>query len=89
MPSNRDIMELKQHHHPKLIELLLKMNSDIHAVRQAVGNLATMMNQLADLLGQQQVVMGTMKGYVERLKAMGMEVGSDPSITGEVDGDKG
>lgn len=89
MPSNRDIMELRGKYDPKLIEMLLKMNSDIHAVRQAVGNLATMMNQLADLLGQQQVVMGSMKGYVERLKAMGMEVGSDPSITGEADEGKG
>jgi hypothetical protein len=85
MPSNNKIRELIGVIDPRLGRILIGMNDDIHALRGSVRDLATLMNQLADLMGKQQVVMSAMKGYTKRLQEMGMAVGSDPSVTGEVD----
>lgn len=83
--DDRTIRELRGSIDPRLGKILISMNGDIHALRQHVSAMATMMNQLADLLGKQQLVMENFKPYVQRLKQMGMEVGSDPSVTGEID----
>jgi hypothetical protein len=85
MPSNNKIRELIGVIDPRLGRILIGMNDDIHALRGSVRDLATLMNQLADLMGKQQVVMSAMKGYTKRLQEMGMAVGSDPSVTGEHD----
>lgn len=87
MPTDRDIRELRGSIDPRLGKILISMNGDIHAMRQMISQMATMMNGLADLLGKQQIIMENMKPYVQRLRDMGMAVGSDPSITGEVDSD--
>lgn len=87
MANNRDIMELTGAIDPRLVKLLLNMNSDIHAIRQQVGAVSSMMNQLAEVMGQQAIVMENFKPYIQRLKEMGMAIGSDPSITGEADND--
>ena len=88
MANNRDIMQLQGTIHPDLLKILLSLNSDIHVLRQHMSSAATMLNQLADVMGQQQVVAENFKPYIDKLKAMGMSVGSDPTITGEVDDDK-
>lgn len=85
MITDRDIRELKGNIDPRLGKILISMNGDIHALRQHVAAITSLMNQLAELLGKQAIVMENFKPYVQRLKQMGMEVGSDPSITGEID----
>jgi microcompartment protein CcmL/EutN len=85
MPTDRDIRELRGVIDPRLGKILIELNGDVHALRQAMQSVASMMNQLADVMGKQQIVMQNFKPYIQQLKQMGMEVGSDPSITGEID----
>lgn len=83
--NDRDIRELRGSIDPRLGKILISFNGDIHALRQHVAAMGTLMNQLADVMGKQQVVMENFKPYIQRLKQMGMEVSSDPSVTGEID----
>ena len=85
MPTDRDIRELRGSIDPRLGKILIQMNGDIHALRQMVSAMAGQMNQLADVMGKQQVVMEHFRPYIQRLKQAGMEVSSDPSVTGEID----
>lgn len=63
----------------------MDMNSDVHNLRKLVAECATSFNQLADVMQQQQIVMERFKGYADKMRQMGVSIGSDPTVTGEVD----
>jgi len=83
--NDRDIRELRGHIDPRLGKILISFNGDIHALRQHVASVTTLLNQLADVMGKQQIVMEKFKPLMQRAKQMGIDIGSDPSVTGEID----
>lgn len=83
--NDRDIRELRGSIDPRLGKILISHNADIKALRQHMASLTTLLNQLADVMGKQQIVMEKFKPLVQRAKQMGIEIGSDPSVTGEID----
>ena len=89
MPTDRDIRELRGSIDPRLGRILIEMNGDIHALRQAIGTLAGICQELAAALkmhnSQLEKVRKQANPHAERLQRMGMEVSSDPSVTGEID----
>lgn len=90
MPTDRDIRELRGTIDPRLGRILIDMNGDIHALRQAIGTLASVCQELASALNVHntklaEVVQSRANPHAERLRQMGMEVSSDPSVTGEID----
>ena len=70
---------------PRFIAIIEEINEQQQAFRKTFGEVVMQMNEIADLIGSQQVVLDKMKPYVERIKKLGIAVGSDPSITGEHD----
>jgi hypothetical protein len=88
MPTDRDIRELRGDIDPRLGKILIGMNGDIHALRQMIRQLASMFDHMASMMQIHSTALAKMKeneDYAQRLKAMGMEVSSDPSVTGEID----
>jgi len=83
--NDRDIRELRGSIDPRLGKILISFNGDIKALRQHVASLTTLLNQLADVMGKQQIVMEKFKPLMQRAKQMGIDIGSDPSVTGEID----
>jgi hypothetical protein len=91
--TDRDIRELRGHIPQKLGQILIEMNGDIHAIRQAVGTLAQATGELAGALNLHNSKLADLaqtkaNNHAERLKQMAMEVSSDPTITGEIHEDK-
>lgn len=72
--------------HPKLLEVLHEQEEMIQGMRSLISDMGNQMNQIADLFGSQQTVLDKMKPYVARMKQLGIAAGSDPTITGELDG---
>lgn len=86
MPSNAQIRSaLKGKIDPELGRVLISLNEDNAALKQMVNEIAGMINQLADLMGKQQLMMDTFKPYINKMKQLGLDVGSDPTVTGEHD----
>lgn len=90
VPTDRDIRELRGAIDPRLGKILIGMNGDIHALRQAIGTLAGICQELAAALNVHnaklaQVVASKANPHAENLRKMSMEVSSDPSVTGEID----
>lgn len=87
--NTRDIRELLRGHiDPKLGRVIIAQQEDIASLRQQVMSLAGMFSQLANnQIVQANAVerLRAMRPLAEKLKAMGEEVGSDPSITGAHD----
>lgn len=90
--NSRDIVllerELRGHVDPRVLKLLLKMNEDMHAMRQQIMSLAGLFDQMVNnqiVLAGATATMKDMMPHVQRMKAAGMEVGSDPTLTGEHD----
>jgi len=83
--NDRDIRELRGSIDPRLGKILISLNGDIKALRQHVASLTTLLNQLADVMGKQQIVMEKFKPLMQRAKQMGIDIGSDPNVTGEID----
>jgi ABC-type transporter Mla subunit MlaD len=94
MPTtDRDIRELRGHIPQKLGQILIEMNGDIHAIRQAIGTLAQATGELAAALNLHNAKLANLaqtkaNNHAERLQQMAMEVSSDPTITGEIHEDK-
>lgn len=91
--TDRDIRELRGHIPQKLGQILIEMNGDIHAIRQAIGTLAQATGELAGALNLHNSKLADLaqtkaNNHAERLKQMAMEVSSDPTITGEIHEDK-
>lgn len=94
MLNNRQIFDLeracKGSVPSKLFEAMLSFNNDIHALRQQIMQLAAMFSQLADnqiIQANATQVLREQTPYLKNLKQQGMEVSTDPSITGEADED--
>ena len=88
MPTDRDIRTLRGKIDPELGKILIAMNSDIHAMRQMIQQLASLFDHVASMLhlhSNALAQMRTHETHIQNLRKMGMEVSSDPSITGEVD----
>lgn len=94
MPTtDRDIRELRGQIPQKLGQILIELNGDIHAIRQAIGTLAHAVSELAGALNLHNSKLAELSqtkanNSAERLKQMAMEVGSDPTITGEIHEEK-
>ena len=91
--TDRDIRELRGQIPQKLGQILIEMNGDIHAIRQAIGTLAAATGELAGALNLHNAKLADLaktKGNnaAERLQQQAMEVGSDPTITGEIHEDR-
>lgn len=91
--TDRDIRELRGKIDPLLGKILIEMNGDIHAIRQAIGTLAQATAELAGALNLHNAKLAHLaqtKGNnaAERLQQQAMEVGSDPTITGEIHEDR-
>jgi|688.fasta_scaffold913314_1 hypothetical protein len=88
--TDRDIrQDLRGKIPPELGRILIEMNGDIHAIRQAIGTLASTLSQLAHALGIHNAKLAELSqtkanNMHERLAQIGSEVGSDPTITGEI-----
>lgn len=92
MLNRRDIFDLERacrgNVPPGVFKALMSFNEDIHAMRQQIMQLATMFDQLVNnqiAIANATKTLTDQSSIAKKLKQMGMEVGSDPSITGEVD----
>jgi hypothetical protein len=90
--NSRDIVllerELRGHVDPRVLKLLIKMNEDLHAHKQMIMQLAALFDKLADnqiIISNATQTLQNMMPHIQRMKQMGMEVGSDPTLTGEHD----
>lgn len=88
--STRDLIvlerELTGHVHPSVLKALIKMNGDMTALRQQIMTLASLYDKSMD--NQMKIANATealqnLMPHIQRMKEMGMEVGSDPTLTGE------
>lgn len=87
--NTRDIRELLRGHiDPRLGKVLISQQEDIAALKQQLMQLAGLFDQLVN---NQIAIANATKGLqqltplAQKMKQMGMEVGSDPSLTGEYD----
>lgn len=92
MLNRRDLFDLERacrgNVPPGVFKALMSFNEDIHAMRQQIMQLATMFDQLVNnqiAISSATKILTDQSAIAQKLKQMGMEVGSDPSITGEAD----
>jgi hypothetical protein len=88
---SRDIVmlerELTGNVHPKLMKALVNILEDHAAMKQQIMQLAGLFDQLINnQIAQAKAVnqMRSLAPLLQRMKAAGTEVGSDPTITGEI-----
>lgn len=88
--NTRDIRELLRGHiDPRIGKVLISQQEDIAALKQMVMKLAGLMDSLLNnQISQANVVaqMRDMRPLAEKQRQIAVEVGSDPSMTGEYDG---
>ena len=85
-----DIEKLRGELPPKVIYILRSMYEEQQAIKQQVATLAGMFDRMCSMLNtnmQATASLHNMLPHVRALKEQGMEVGSDPSITGSMDDD--
>lgn len=89
--NSRDIRQLERalqgNVHPELIKVIIRLIEDSHAQRQMIVTLAGLFDQLVNnqitMANATRAVQDQLP-HIRRMKAAGMEVGSDPSLTGEI-----
>jgi hypothetical protein len=87
--NTRDIRELLRGHiDPKLGKVLISQQEDIAALKQQLMQLAGLFDQLVN--NQIAIANATkdlqgLTPLAKKMKQMGTEVGSDPSLTGQYD----
>lgn len=87
--NTRDIRELLRGHiDPRLGKVIISQQEDIAALKQQLMALAGLFDRLVN---NQIAIAEATKGLqaltplAQKMKQQGMEVGSDPSLTGEYD----
>lgn len=88
-----DIELLREHHvPPRLIRVLREMYEEHEALKQQMLTLAGMFDRMCNLTIGSMGAMEALRAklpHLQALKQQGMEVGSDPSLTGEIGEDDG
>jgi hypothetical protein len=87
--NTRDIRELLRGSiDPKLGKVLISQQEDIASLKQMVMQLAGLFDQMLNnqiTIANATKDLQAMTPLMKKMKQMGMEVGSDPSLTGESD----
>ena len=87
--NTRDIRELLRGHiDPRLGKVLISQQEDIAALKQQLMQLAGLFDQLVNnqiAIANATKDLQQLTPLAQKMKQMGMEVGSDPSLTGEYD----
>ncbi len=87
--NTRDIRELLRGNvDPRIGRVLIAQQEDIASLKQMVMRLAGLFNTLVDNQVKQADAVGqltALRPLAQKMKAMGTEVGSDPSLTGALD----
>lgn len=88
--NTRDLIvlerELTGNVHPAVLKALIKMSGDQAAMKQQIITLAGLFDRLVTNqleLASASTEMQVLMPHMQRMKAQGMEVGSDPTLTGE------
>jgi uncharacterized coiled-coil protein SlyX len=87
--NTRDIRELLRGRiDPRLGKVLIAQQEDIAALKQQVMTLAGLFDQLVNnqiSIANATKELTALRPLAQKMKQMGMEVSSDPSLTGEYD----
>lgn len=87
--NTRDIRELLRGHiDPKLGKVLISQQEDIASLKQMVMQLAGLFDKVLNnqiIIANATKELQAMTPLMKKMKEMGMEVGSDPTLTGEYD----
>lgn len=71
---------------PDLGRVLISHNEDIKSLKQMVTQLASLIDKMADMMSlHTDAITVVRKEQTERFKRLGINVGSDPVLTGESD----